>query len=142
VKTVQIRKTKEDETSVEEFKHKEWKKFDKERGYQKKDKKYAFIAMKAKKIIGFIKFTITGGVGYLNQLIIGKDMRKKGIGRELIEKFEKICKEKKCHLLYLRTSEDHKDALNFYKKLGYRVSAILNNYEFNRKWYFLEKKLK
>ena len=127
---------------AENFRKREWKKFNKEKGYKWDEKKYSFIATDNKKIIGFVDFKTVGGAAYLKQLIVSKESRRAGMGDLLIKKFEDIAKKNKCHLAYLETSEKHKEALRFYKKHGYKNIAKLKNNKFHFVWYFLAKNLK
>jgi len=127
---------------VDRFVNKEWGRFNKEKGYLWKEKKYSFAVFENNKVIGYIEFKINGGAGYLSQLLVLKESRKKGAGKILMDKFEEFLKKYKCHKAYLETSEKHKEALKFYKKLGYKVEAKLKDNKFHFDWYFLTKKLK
>lgn len=124
------------------WKFKEWTKYGKEAGYSWKDKDYFLAAYDNNKIIGFAQFKIVGGVGYLDELIITRGYRRKGIGLMLLKKFEGIAKNKKCHMVYLATSDKHKTAIPFYKKNGYKKVATLKNNKFHVDWYFFEKRIK
>ncbi len=127
---------------ADKFKKNEWKKFNKEKNYSWDHKEYSLIAIDNKKVVGFIKFNITGGVAYLEQLIVAKSDRQKGVGQKLLKKFEEIAKNKGCHAAYLDTSEKHNEALNFYMKNNYKISSKLKNYKFHFDWYLLSKRLK
>lgn len=125
------------------FAKKEWNIFDRERDYRwEKERKYSFVVYDGDKIIGFSSFKIKGGAAYLSQLLVSKNNRKKGIGELLIKNFENFSKRKKCHIAYLDTSKKHKEAIRFYKKMGYKIVAQLKNNKFHLMWYTLEKKLK
>lgn len=135
-----VDKKNKKETDI--FSQKVWRDFNKEKNYKWKEKKYNFIARKNKKIIGYIEFKILGGAAYLSQLIVSKKIRGKGIGELLLKKFENFSKSKKCHILYLETSEKHKEALRFYKKHGYKIVAKLKDNKFHFDWYYLSKEIK
>lgn len=142
MKTKVRKANKKDEKIVERFRSREWYKFNKEQGYSWDQKKYSLIALENKKLIGFAKFKITGGASYLNELIVSKEFRGKGIGNLLIKRFEEFSKNKGCHVVYLETSNKHKTALKFYKKQGYKKVATLKDNKFHFTWYFFEKRLK
>ena len=133
---------KKNKKKLDLFSEKEWKKFNRERGYEWKKKKFSFIAEDNGKILGFIDFKINGGAAYLSQLIVKNNKRGKGIGHLLIKKFEDFAKKKRCHVAYLETSEKHKEALKFYKKHNYKIAAKLKDNKFHFTWYFLVKRLK
>jgi len=119
-----------------------WNQFNKENRYEWDEKKYYFVARENGRIVGFASFRINGGATLLSQLIISKKDRNKGIGGLLIKKVENFSKSKKCHVLYLETSEKHKGALKFYKNRGYKIVATLKNNKFHFDWYYLSKELK
>lgn len=137
-----IKVNKGNKKKLDLFAKKEWKIFNKERGYDWKETKFFFIAQDEGKILGFVHFKINGGAAYLSQLIVKNNQRGKGIGHLLIKKFEDLAKKKRCHLAYLETSEKHKEALKFYKKHNYKIVAKLKNNKFHLTWYFLIKRLK
>lgn len=138
--TISIRQV--NEKNIENFRKREWAKFNKEIGYPYKEKTYSFVAQDNKKIIGLIKLKINGGVAYLSELIISEKYRGRGIGNLLIHKFEDYAKKKECHIIYLETSEKHKEALKFYKKNNYKILSKLKNSKFHLTGYILSKKLK
>ena len=123
------------------WKTKEWIKYGKEAEYSWNDK-YYFLAAYNNKLVGFASIKIVGGVGYLDEVIVSKNYRRKGIGLILLKKIEKIAKDKKCHLVYLSTSERYKTAVPFYIKAGYKKAAVLKNNKFHDSWYFFEKRLR
>lgn len=140
---MKIRKVStKDKKLVDKFSKKEWSVFNKESGYQWDEKEYSFIVLENKKIIGLLKFKIIGRASYLVEFIIHKEFRNKRIGKKLFEKFEKFSKEKNCHVLYLETTEKHKEAIKFYKKMGFKKIATLKKNKFKFDCYFFEKKLK
>ena len=132
---------KENKKLVEDFVSKEWKKFNKEKNYVYDEEELEYSFIKDNDIYGYLKMKITGSVGYLSQIIVRKDKRKEGVGKELVKKFEEICKEKGCHKVYLETSERHEEALKFYERLGYKKVSTLKNHKFGFTWYILEKTL-
>lgn len=127
---------------LEAFSRKEWQKFDRSIGYKRKERKFTFIAQNKREILGLIKFSIDGGAAYLSQLLVKDTQRGEGIGSLLIKKFENIAKKEKCHIAYLKTSENHKGALSFYKNQGYKIISTLKNNICHLDWFYLAKELK
>jgi len=140
--SILIKQIKKGDKKAELFRRKEWEKFNKENKYIWREKTYIFIAIDGKRIIGYIRFIINGSASYLDQLIVKKEDRGKGIGDKLINKFENISKKYKCHVMYIKTSNIHKEAIELYKKNNYKISARLNNFEYHFNWYIMEKRLK
>ena len=131
-----------DTKTAKSFARKEWIRFNRKIAYGWNTRKYVFAAYEGKEVVGFASLKINGGAAYLSQLIVSKSMRGKGIGDALLSRFEALARSKKCHVVYLETSEEHKEALPFYKKRGYRVLAKLNNNKFHLVWYFLGKDIR
>lgn len=130
-----------DKKIADNFAHNEWKRFNKKLAYGWNTKKYTFVILEDKRIVGYSNIKINGGAAYLSQIIVSKEMRGKGMGDLLLKKFEAIAKNKKCHIAYLETSEKHKEALKFYKNHGYKTIAKLKNNKFHLTWYFLGKEI-
>ena len=65
--------------------------------------------------------TIIGKRLYLSRLIVRKDSRKKGYGKELSQYVISIAKEKGYNEIALGVDCDNTAAVNLYKKLGFTV---------------------
>src|SRR3989338_7570404 len=112
---------------VDSFNIKEWEKHNKENNYLYKEKKFWFAAYYGKEILGHVYGNTNGGVAYLDDLIVSKKYRNKGIGKILLRKFEEIAKKRKCHVCLLSTTDNHSAAIKFYKKNGYSTEATLKD---------------
>jgi len=137
-----IKVNKKNKNSVDKIRSKDWLRYNKEKGYNFKEKEYSFAVSDNKKFIGYMKFIINSGAGYLDEIIVSKSIRGKGIGKILIKKFENILKKEKCHVAYLKTNEKNIEAIKFYKKGGYRKMCVLKDNISHLDWYYLEKRLK
>ncbi|MFC2143015.1 GNAT family N-acetyltransferase [Candidatus Aenigmatarchaeota archaeon] len=91
--------------------------------------------------VAYMILKFQGGVCDLNEFLVKKEHRKKGIGKILIKESEKLAVNRGCHKLRIKTSEKHIIALEFYKKLGYEIEAELKNDKFKINWYILSKRL-
>lgn len=71
-------------------------------------------------------------MGYVDDIFVLKEFRKKGLGILLIKEFISILKKKKFKKIRLGAYIDNKKALELYKKLGFK----LTHYEFEKrlKW--------
>ncbi len=56
----------------------------------------------------------------MEDLIVDKNMRKKGIGKALLEKLENFGKERKCSQIIFITETNRIDAVSFYEKMGFK----------------------
>lgn len=131
-----------DKKIIDKFIRKEWNIFNKEHGFQWKEKRYSFIALKEKEIVGILLCKIIGGSSYISDFIVKRELRNQKIGEELFNKFEQFSKKKGCHVIYLETTEKHKKAIRFYKKRGFKKIATLKKNKHKLNCYFFEKRLK
>ena len=92
---------------------------------EKNNIKY-FIAKDNKKIIGscFIciipNLTHNGEyIGFIENVIVDENYRKKGIGKKLIEMAIEYAKESNCYKVTLQSGITRKNAHKFYEKIGF-----------------------
>lgn len=114
---------------VNNFQKKEWIDIDVEHyGKVIKDayKKEEFFLkiLDGKEIIGTLHCDILGGVAYVNAIIIAKDKRGKGLGKQLMLKAESEVKKRGAHKIYLVTGKNW-SAVYLYKSLGYSTIVEL-----------------
>ncbi|MFC1727268.1 GNAT family N-acetyltransferase [Patescibacteria group bacterium] len=79
-------------------------------------------AVEGKKTVGALTGELMAGVLYIPELIIADNLRGKGIGTSLLKEAEKWVRKQGGHEVYLVTGKKWQ-ARDFYKKLGYQVSA-------------------
>jgi GNAT superfamily N-acetyltransferase len=83
------------------------------------------------KILGMVSLlysisTALGGkVAMLEDMIIHKDFRGKGLGKELFEKAINFSKERNCLRLTLLTDFNNDIAIQFYQKSGFKKSDMV-----------------
>jgi ribosomal protein S18 acetylase RimI-like enzyme len=136
-----IQSIKEKDKIVKEFININWKEFDKTTDHTFSRKTEYFIAKESGRITGFVEVEICGGVMEIMELIVDQKRKRQGIGKALIERCERLAREKSCFKIILHTSEDHKEALKFYDKLGYKIECIQKDDRYHKEWYILSKKL-
>jgi len=78
-------------------------------------------------ILGTIKGKFEAGVVFVDQLVVGEKSRGLGIGTKLMKYIEEWGKKKGAHKIFLFTQEKWK-ASDFYKKLGYKNTGVLENH--------------
>jgi len=83
------------------------------------------------KILGMVSLlysisTALGGkVAILEDMIIHKDYRKMGLGKELLGEAIRFSKERSCLRLTLLTDFDNDVAINFYQQFGFKKSEMI-----------------
>lgn len=95
------------------------------------NKKIIFVAEKSNNIIGYLAGTIDIKISYiskktaeLNNMYVLNNYRNLGIGKMLISEFKKICKEKKVTRIIVTASSENINAINFYRKQGFKDSEL------------------
>jgi GNAT superfamily N-acetyltransferase len=140
---LKIRKvTKGNEGEVKSFADREWQAWTKEKGYDHKTRRYAFAAYAGDKVVGLVNLGIIGGCAHLGELIVGKDVRGRGIGKQLLRRAEGCARENGCHMVYLETHEKNAEALKLYRDSGYATISEMPNNRFHFTWYILSKELR
>ncbi len=90
-----------------------------------------FIVKLNNKIVGMVNILYTfstalgGKVALLEDLIIDKDSRGKGLGTKLVEHAIHHCQNNGYKRITLLTDNSNKDAQKFYKKLGFEDSSMV-----------------
>jgi len=80
---------------------------------------------KEDKVIGFISIIFyktlfhKGGTALINELIVSKDYRGKGVGRKLVEQAIQIARQRGMDEIEVGTEEENIDARTFYAKNGF-----------------------
>ncbi len=85
------------------------------------------VALDNNEIIGYLMTEHPfGGIAYIIWLAVEKSFQSKGIGSQLLEKYEVIAKKQGIHKIHLWTNKRN---IKFYKKNGYKlVGCIPQNY--------------
>lgn len=94
-----------------------------------REKQMFFVVEEDKKIIGFILGErTTGNIGYIWMLAVKKNFQGRGIGKELIRKFEEECEKKKIKVIVCYGFEKSNSALSLLKNMNYEIGK--KYYEF------------
>jgi ribosomal protein S18 acetylase RimI-like enzyme len=72
---------------------------------------------------GHIVASVMGGYeghrGWINYLAVHPEHRKKGLGKKMMQEVESRLKEKECPKINLQIRESNKEAIAFYKAIGF-----------------------
>ena len=94
-------------------------------------KEFILKATEGGKIVGVVKAKYEAGVVYIKNLIVAKDQRKQGIGRQLMAKAETAGKKLGGHKAFLFTGKTWSEK-RFYEKLGYKKTGDLPKHFFKQ----------
>ena len=97
------------------FWHDSWRSDVLERGLAAADG-LAFVWDEAGQILGFVCANDLGFRAYLNELIVAREARARGIGTRLVQKIEQELRSRGCATLI---SDVWRDAVGFYGALGW-----------------------
>ncbi len=102
-----------------------------EKMYEHKSIYKNYVALLEDKIVGFMSVIIyktffhAGGTALINELIVDKAVRGRGIGELIINKIKVLANIQRFNEIEVSASIDNKKAINFYKKNGFVDESIL-----------------
>ena len=85
-----------------------------------------FVGELSNKIIATAMFGYDGHRGWLNYFAVLPKYQKSGFGKQLLEFGEKILVDKGCPKINLQIRADNKEAINFYKAVGYSEDEVIS----------------
>lgn len=88
------------------------------------DKLPGYIALLDDKKVGLITYSIEDDCEIIT---LDSFVQGKGIGTALLEKVKQTAKEQNCKRVWLITTNDNMEALRFYQKRGFVLSALYPN---------------
>jgi ribosomal protein S18 acetylase RimI-like enzyme len=92
------------------------------------DRKNLLGAFIGNQLTGIVDSTLYGGgVAFCNWLMIDTKFQKKGVGKTLLQSFEKLAMDAGCHCVFLYASKHN---IAFYEKMGYKQSGV-----FEKGWF-------
>lgn len=90
-----------------------------------------YVAILDTKIIGCMQLTFISGLSrkgmtrlQIESVRVAKDVRSKGIGRQMMKYAIELAKTSGCGLVQLTTDTTRKDAHRFYERLGFQSSHV------------------
>ena len=98
---------------------------------------FGFYVKDGNKIIGGIQGIVMYGSVWIQLLWLSKNIRNKGYGKKMMQEVENFTKEKKCKMILVETFDF--EALDFYKKLGFKVDFKREGFFKNCIFYYLRK---
>uniref|UniRef100_A0A7C6AF58 [Ribosomal protein bS18]-alanine N-acetyltransferase n=1 Tax=candidate division WOR-3 bacterium TaxID=2052148 RepID=A0A7C6AF58_UNCW3 len=93
--------------------------------------KYSTIALVAEndgKVNGYALADCVADELHITNIAVAPEYQHQGIGKQLLFAIEKIGLERDCIYAYLEVRVNNLNAINMYKKFGYKVIQIRKNY--------------
>ena len=89
-------------------------------------KELFFVGNLSNEIIATAMFGYDGHRGWLNYFAILPKFQKRGFGRQILEFGETQLIENGCPKLNFQIRTDNTEAINFYKRVGYKEDAVVS----------------
>ena len=86
------------------------------------------MAFEEDKAIGYVGLSAVLDEGYMGNLAVVDEYRRKGIGRALMKELLRICKDKDFSFVTLEVRESNLPAINLYLSLGFERVGVRKNY--------------
>jgi ribosomal-protein-alanine N-acetyltransferase len=100
------------------------------------------VAKLGKEVVGYAIGEKNKDSGLIVSVAVKKEWRKRGIGKRLIEKLLENFKKEGAKIVFLHVREENKEAINFYRALGFKIIELVENYYSNgENAYLMEKTL-
>lgn len=87
-----------------------------------------FVLIKNEKVIGFFECLIIAPVAELYDIAVEKEFQRKGLGKFMLDEFEKFAKENRCETILLEVNKINQPAISLYQKSGYVTYGERKNY--------------
>ena len=97
----------------------------------KRDDRYYLCAETNDRVVGFCSLSLKnslwqqGYTGHIDELIVDEEFRRKGVGKELLERIIEIARNKKCCRIELDSAHHRVKAHRFYLNNGFENRANL-----------------
>jgi len=80
-------------------------------------------------VVGYTDYRVRRGVGRILGIYVNQDYRRNGFGKQLMEKTFLEFRKKGCHKTRLEVFAHNKQAINFYRHLGFNQEGFLHKDE-------------
>ena len=89
---------------------------------------YYIVAVFQNSIAGYMGIWTIIDEGHITNVAVGKNYRKKGIGKFLVSSMIAACEEKGVTSFTLEVRKSNYEAISLYEKMGFSISGVRSNY--------------
>ena len=121
-----------DEREVTRFFREEWPLADEETFGHSIDwraEPFALIVRRRRRVLAVLRGHFVGGLGSVDEFVVGKGDRGRGLGSDMLNRFEKEALRRGCDRVVLRAVKDA-ESERFYRDRGYSRESVQFSYEF------------
>ncbi len=90
-----------------------------------------FVAESEGAVCGYCGVQLLAGEGYITNIAVHPDFRRKGIGRLLLQRLEALANEEHAEFLTLEVRESNAPAIALYSGMGFEAVGIRRQYYTN-----------
>ncbi len=92
------------------------------------------------KVVGFcVHYIGHGHVGWIDWLLVDDTLRKRGLGRALVNYAIRDAKRRGCHKVWCDSNPNNKNAKKFFTKMGFRKIGVAKRHAYGEDEIFWEK---
>jgi ribosomal protein S18 acetylase RimI-like enzyme len=77
-------------------------------------------------VVGTVMGGYEGHRGWINYLAVAPELRRQGLGRELMAEAERLLRQCGCPKINLQVRAANKDVIEFYRQVGFTVEDVVN----------------
>lgn len=77
-------------------------------------------------IVASVMAGYEGHRGWINYLAVAPELRRKGLGREIVAEAERLLKTEGCPKVNLQVRTTNQEAMKFYRRIGYSVDDVVS----------------
>ncbi len=95
------------------------------------ERTYDLAAFADERIVGALALRVAASLGRLESLAVVPELRRRGVGRRLLERAETLANYYNCHKITLEAPVAS-EALAFFEACGYKLEAVLPQHTWKR----------
>ena len=85
-----------------------------------------FVGVRGGKVCATVMAGFEGHRGWINYLTVSPDLRRRGIGRRMMEEAETRLKDLGCPKINLQIRSSNTGVMAFYKRIGFSVDDVIS----------------
>ncbi len=92
----------------------------------KTDRELFLIGLVNGKIVAAVMGGYEGHRGWINYLGVDPELRRKGLGQQIMNAVEETIRAKGCPKINLQVRNDNQQVIGFYESIGYKIDEVVS----------------
>ena len=84
------------------------------------------VGVEGDKIIAAVMAGYEGHRGWINYLAVSPELRRRGLGRQIMDEAERLLREAGCPKINLQVRSTNRYVIEFYRAIGYTVDDVVS----------------